>query len=773
MDGQQELDGMPARWGLRVIAAAGRTLVFHGPVLLFDFAGADTAMRNLALVALTGSRLVTGKDAGPLFGVRPEHISRLRTAYERGGAAALAPARMGRPPGLSPGQVRQARIWAGQRVSHAEIGRRLGAPRSVITETLARHGGPIDETAGLFGPDTTTTPGTPGPGNADGGTAGDGTAGGDAAAGRRAGDQATAGRPGDGGTDEDRPGDGGTDDSAPGDSAPGDSTPGHGDGGLVPAAGARIGEGVFATRYAGAMLVHAYTCRLGAPALFDRAVAHVPGSGTGGPRYDDAGVLCAVQAAFSLGFVSVEQFKYLSPGQAGPLAGWDRMPHLRALRPRLAQIADSCDPVELLGSYFAAMMRTDPGASRVFYVDDHFISYTGAQPAGKGWNNRRGRAERGRFDTLITSRGGAAAGWSTTEPSGLSRTLPPALGRLRGAVGPDRPLLLGFDRGGAYPQVFTQIRAQHAGWITYRRAPLAPTAQLPVLTTIVRSGQSVPVAVADELVTLDGYDNGDDGSNNNSVCRQLSVFEHGKVVLQVLTSDVDSCAEWLLMELIGRWGIENVIKYDTEHYGTDLICDYAFTIVPDERIIKNPARKAASTRLKSARAALDAARTGYSAMLCDPAIPAADKNQTLIRQHQQKTETAERAVQRAENARDAIPAKIAANQADPDSVRAIHATSRRALQMLLRLIAANAEHWLAGQLNTTLDDIDEYRSITRNLIRQTDGTITYTPQAITVRLQRPASPRTATAVQALLGQLNASPPHMPGDPRPISYTLAP
>src|SRR5258708_30782054 len=125
------------------------------------------------------------------------------------------------------------------------------------------------------------------------------------------------------------------------------------------------------------MLVHDYAHRLGRGALVGRAVAGGPG-GAGGQGYDDTGVLGAVLAAFSLGFVSVEQFKYLSPGQAGPLAGWDRMPHLRALRPRLAQIADSCDPVEVLGSYFQAMMRTGPGASRVFYVDDHFISYTGA-----------------------------------------------------------------------------------------------------------------------------------------------------------------------------------------------------------------------------------------------------------------------------------------------------------------------------------------------------------------------------------------------------------
>jgi hypothetical protein len=82
------------------------------------------------------------------------------------------------------------------------------------------------------------------------------------------------------------------------------------------------------------------------------------------------------------------------------LVGWDRLPSLRALRPRLAAIADAVDPVGLLGSYFRGILEEDPGRSRVFYADDHFIPYTGGRPVAKGWNNKRGRAERGRFDTL-------------------------------------------------------------------------------------------------------------------------------------------------------------------------------------------------------------------------------------------------------------------------------------------------------------------------------------------------------------------------------------
>jgi hypothetical protein len=127
---------------------------------------------------------------------------------------------------------------------------------------------------------------------------------------------------------------------------------------------------------------------------------------------------------------------------------------------------------------------------------------------------------------------------------------------------------------------------------------------------------------------------------------------------------------------------------------------------------------------------------------------------------------------RAEAARDKHPAKIAANIADPGAARAVQRANRRLPQMLLRLIASNAEQWLSRQLNAALDAPDECRSITRTLIRGHDGVITCTPQAITATLDRPASPRVAAALQTLLHQVNADPPHLPGDPRPITYTIA-
>ncbi len=100
--------------------------------------------------------------------------------------------------------------------------------------------------------------------------------------------------------------------------------------------------------------------------------------------------------------------------------------------------------------------------------------------------------------------------------------------------------------------------------------------------------------------------------------------------------------------------------------------------------------------------------------------------------------------------------------------------NRRCLQLVLRLLAANAEHYLARHLNAYLDDDDEYRAITREtIIRGLGGTITYTPRNVTVTLDRPGQPRVARALALLLAEINTRPPILPGDGRPITYTQSP
>ena len=92
--------------------------------------------------------------------------------------------------------------------------------------------------------------------------------------------------------------------------------------------------------------------------------------------------------------------------------------------------------------------------------------------------------------------------------------------------------------------------------------------------------------------------------------------------------------------------------------------------------------------------------------------------------------------------------------------------------MVCRLLAYNAELDLARRLNNYLDDEDEHRSFTRNLLHL-GGIIAYERRRIVVEPRSPCLPRIARAVGELVAELNSGPTvRLLGDRRPLSYRVA-
>ena len=730
------LEGMPSPWDLHLHRAAGRVVVLAGSAVVAEYAEGDLAMRNMVIVTLRRVGFGGGRVA-EVFGLTPTYVARLKTAAARGGAAALAGQDgPGRPRALGEDEQELARQWREQGESDLEIGRRLGVAGTTVARRLAAR--PASPAAGAdAGPgqeelefaEPARDPGRdlePAPES-----------------------RPEPGPRADPGQEEEQE----DEEQEPGRVAGLAAEPGPG--------GPKIAGGVFWSRYAGAMLLHAFTARAGAGQVLESAAG--AGRAAGRPRrFADVALLSVTGMCFALGAETTEQVKHLTASCAGPLAGLAVLPHLRTLRPALAGIADAADPLALQEMAARAMLAADPVTSGVYYVDDHFVPYAGARPVAKGWNNKRGKAERGRADTHVTAHDGRAVCFVTGEPSGLTVTLPKALAELKKAAPPGAAIMLGFDRGGAYPQVFRHCREQDVHWVSYRRAPLAVPAMLPVITTITIAGRRREIAWAEETVQVKDY----------GQARQLTLSEHGKVVLQVLTSDLDTCPAQVLAWLKSRWREENFLKYASENYGIDKICDYIAGIEANTKIVDNPARAKANAAVREAGKALAAAERDLARLLADPAISPAAKNSELIPAAQKKIAAAHTKLAAAAAARDTIPAKLPANVIDPAAQVALPRTCRRGLQMVLRLLAHNAEHWLANHLNAYLRDDDEYRAITRQtIIRGLAGTITYTPQAITVELQRPGAPRVARALALLIDEINHTPPAMPGDTRPITYQL--
>ena len=713
------LEGMPDPRDLRRVSADGQTLIFAGSRLLFRYRDDDTGARNVA-VAVLRQLGYGGQAVAAVMGLTVNYVATLHNRALREGTGGVVRPR-GRPGKAGQESWDQARQWRAAGVRDAEIARRLGVNQS----TVLRHLGPASAQGQLpLEQDAAEPPAGMPP------------------------------RPGSGPVPAAGPGREGTPEPGPG---AGTGQGGHGGGGSgdgAAAASADSGGRVVASRYAGAMLLHAFAGRAGAGQILAAAAGGQPAG---------VALLSAVSMCFALGAATLEQFKHLAAADAGPLAGLGALPDLRTIRPKLAAIADGTDPVAVQRLFASAMLAADPVLSGVYYVDDHFVPYAGAKPVGKGWNNKRGKAEWGRADTHVTAHDGRAVCFVTGEPSGLTVTLPRALAELTKAAPPGAAIMLGFDRGGAYAQVFRHCRDQQVHWVTYRRAPLAVPAMLPVITTITAGGRTRQVTWAEETADIKDY----------GQARQITLFEHGQVALQILTSDLDACPADILAWLKSRWREENFLKYAAENYGTGKICDYIAGIEANTKITGNPARKKANAAVREAEKALAAAERDLARLLANPAITPAAKNTRLIPAAQKKITAARTKLDAATAARDTIPAKLPANLIDPEAQVALLRTRRRGLQMVLRLLAHNAEHWLASHLNAYLRDDDEYRAITRQtIIRGLAGTITCTPQAITVDLDRPGTPRIARALALLIDEINATPPAMPGDTRPITYQLA-
>ena len=696
------LEGMPEPAVLRLHTSDEQVVVTWGRSVLYRYAADDTGMRNLAIVALTDADQRVDEVAA-VFGLSATYVSILRGRARTEGSAGLV-RRQGRPPKLSDRQVRQAREWSAAGWTQQRIADRFGVAQSVISEALARLGpAPVQHPL---------PPPSEKPPSEDGGEL----------VGASEPEEAVV-------------------------EPSGVVTPGF-------VAAARITTGTLRSRYAGAMLLHAYLDRVGAETIFATV--------TGGParRYDDLAVLCTATLGFAWGIDTIEGSKHLRRADAGATLGLTTVPELKTLRGRLAALADGTDPLGLQRAFAAGMLATDPAADPVYFVDDHFVPYTGARPVGKGWNTKRRHAQPGRDDTLLVDARGRAVVFNSGEPTGLATTLPGVLTQLRTVIGPDAPVLLGFDRGGAYPVTFTACRAAGADWVTYRRGPLTDTTTTPAPSSTLRDGTPITMLLADETVHLNGY----------GPARQLTLYEADTPVLQVLTSDTTTTGVDLVCWLRARWRIENMFKYASEHNGIDTLACYGMDIAPDTRMVTNPARIAARKAVTAAEAELVAAERALPQLLNGDQTPK-QMNAALPGAHA-RIRRAQTTLADAQTALKPIPAKVLATDLDPDAKRARPHLARRGLQMVLRLLAFNAEAWLAEHLNAYLADPDEYRATTRNLLHQ-NGQITYTNNSITVTLARPDTPRIARALQLLTQELNTTPPRIPGDPRPITYQVTP
>ncbi|WP_211883317.1 putative transposase, partial [Pseudarthrobacter albicanus] len=163
-----------------------------------------------------------------------------------------------------------------------------------------------------------------------------------------------------------------------------------------------------------------------------------------------------------------------NPEDLGRILGLDRAPEVKTIRRRIAQLAETGKAPELIAALAAHHLNpAGPGGENlaaVLYVDGHVRAYQGTKKIGKLYSTRLKFPVPATEETWVSDANGSPVFLVMAEPgaslaAGLRRLLP----ELRKAVGDDRRVLVGFDRGGWSPALFQHMAEAGFDPLTWRK----------------------------------------------------------------------------------------------------------------------------------------------------------------------------------------------------------------------------------------------------------------------------------------------------------------
>ncbi len=292
-----------------------------------------------------------------------------------------------------------------------------------------------------------------------------------------------------------------------------------------------------------------------------------------------------------------ENIKHYDDELMGGLIGRRRLPSLKTVRRVIGEATEQiAGEVERMKSEYALKCLEVWGYEGAFYLDGHFMPYTGTEAILYGYNPQRRMPEKGRTAYVVTT----AAGRPfyevlSDEFDDFRANIEKIAGFLTEEAGVVRPTLV-FDRGGFDWESFKRIEARADFICWYKGKPAIPTegewGEVQVPRESNRYGE--PEYVKHEWKERVLEEGEEDGRGH----RRLIFIKKGQKISPAITNLKDASAEQVVLILTGRWGAqENVFKelvidgLDKIHsYGKDEYDEEYFEQegVDGERMMENP-----------------------------------------------------------------------------------------------------------------------------------------------------------------------------------------
>lgn len=756
-DAQTKQDGLfETEPKLSVETVGGVTRVRIDALLVASFDEDDEASRRMTMVSLAEGGSFTANEIAKAFGVDPTRLSQLRRRYAEGGAALLLATHGGKPgpQKLKEGDIARIRAWrrAGKKIDEilAIVNRRSKRVGRSTIGALVKGIGPEEaiptETVDLFPPrrDAECAPA--------------------AVTEPAAADVLSIAAP----QDVERASTAAllpaalpvaevpSAEAVPPLEVPAEPAPVvvTGRGAFGSSAAPEPPAFVRASGVAGVMVAHVAIAALGLREALEASGARLKPSRT----FDLLRTAAVVLFGIFLRFRSIESLRMLVRDDFGALLAIGRAPEIRTIRRKLAEIGGEAAGFEgaaMVRSLAGSLLRSAAVPDGVYFFDDHFKPYHGKQPLAKGWDAKRRLAAPGLEDVYVHDLKGRVLLFVPLKaPTSLSKALPLALAELR-AVGAALPKLAVFDRGGFSRALFLSLvhppdGSARVDFLTYlvergKRRELPRDRFQEVTITI--GGRRRSYELAESSLAMRGFE---------QPLRLIVLLDRikGRQV-PILTSDDTTPATHLVHFLRARWRQENSFKYLIGELSIDALVSREVELNADEREIDNPERQALREKLALAEREL--------ALIDRELGEAIAENQESRRPtvrgfkiahghlNQARKDTLDWIMALREDiAR--LPAKVRRTDREPEAKIARPKTRRRVFVNALKILAHNAEKWLADRMGPGPYGAHAL-PILRALFNQS-GRVALEQDRVVVEIDPLDTPRYQACVERLFEALN-------------------
>jgi hypothetical protein len=479
----------------------------------------------------------------------------------------------------------------------------------------------------------------------------------------------------------------------------------------------------------------------------------------------------------------------IDPAALGRVLGLDRGPEVKTIRRKITALAATGRADELLAAmasaHVARLDKSNPDLLAVFYVDGHVRAYQGGRKVAKTHLSRLKFPAPATVETWISDASGDPVLVIMADPgASLAMELRRLLPDLRRAVGDDRRVLVGFDRGGWSPALFEHMDAAGFDVLTWRKglaADVDPTLFTDLAYTD-ETGRTHAWRVADTTVDLPVGEHDQVFTMrqvtllvaNNKTGRQAHPAASTRQI-HILTTRGDLPVEQVIYRMGSRWRQENYFRYARMHFDLDSHDAYATTDDDPTRLVPNPAKKKAHQQVLAARARYERALAGTDAALLDAVTPPTGQAVLITNaDHDRLTadlRAAEAALDATQGAHLAIPARLPLGQVNPD--QQVLDTQTKLISHAIRIAAFNTATALARDIRVHTGYARANREA-HTLIRQAltgSGDIDPHDDILTVRLDPLPTRRATAAIAELCEHLTATKTRYPGTELILRYEI--